>query len=238
MISVCIASFNGERYIKDQLLSILKQLEKEDEVVVSDDASTDETINQILSIKDERIKLINGPHQGPVKNFENSLLYSKGDFIFLSDQDDIWLDGKVSTMMSALKDYDLVLSDCKIVNSQLEILNPSYFSILIPKTGVLNNIIRNHYLGCCLAFNRRILDYSLPFPQNIVMHDIWIGLCANSIGKIKIVDEPLMLYRRHDNAVSFAAGVSENSLCFKIKYRLEISISLLVRYLRRIVLHK
>ena len=238
MISVCIASYNGERYIKEQLSSILKQLGKEDELIVSDDASTDKTANLIQDLNDERIKLIIGPRRGPVKNFENALLHSKGDFIFLSDQDDVWLDGKVSTMMDALEDCDLVLSDCKIVNTRLKITNPSYFSILPPKTGVLNNLIRNHYLGCCLAFNRKVLDFSLPFPKNIVMHDIWLGLCANTIGKVKIVKEPLMLYRRHDKAVSFAAGVSENTLGYKIMYRCQIFFSLIRRFVERRIINK
>ncbi len=237
MISVCLASYNGERYIKEQLLSILKQIDKDDEIIISDDASSDKTIDIINSINDRRIKLIDGPQQGPAKNFENALLHSKGDLIFLSDQDDVWLDNKVSRMIDVLKDCDLVLSDCRIVNMQLEVTNPSYFSILPPKTGVLNNIVRNHYLGCCLAFNRKVLDYSLPFPKDIVMHDIWIGLCANAFCKVKVINMPLMLYRRHDDTVSFAAGVSENSIGYKIKYRLQMILALLRRYIERIILH-
>ena len=233
MISVCIASYNGEKYIKAQLQSILKQLGDDDEIIISDDKSIDKTRSIIQSFCDSRISLIDGPQLGAMKNFENALLHSKGEYIFLSDQDDVWLDDKVSLMLANLERFDLVLSDCRVVDSNLNVINPSYFSVLRPRTGVVNNIIRNHYLGCCMAFKRSVLKYALPFPNNVIMHDIWIGLCADAFGKVGIINQPLMLYRRHDNTVSFAAGVSKNSLSFMVKYRFNVSRALLGRIINR-----
>ena len=92
MISVCIATYNGEKYIKEQLLSILPQLGKKDEVIISDDHSTDNTLDIVKGLNDNRIKIVmNNREKGYTSNFENALSYAIGDYIFLSDQDDIWM---------------------------------------------------------------------------------------------------------------------------------------------------
>ena len=119
MISVCMATYNGGKYIKEQLDSILPQLGKEDELVISDDGSKDNTYSIIQSYGDERIKLFynHGKH-GFVGNFENALKQCKGDYIFLSDQDDIWKVNKVSVVMEKLKDYSLVIHDAEIVDGE------------------------------------------------------------------------------------------------------------------------
>ena len=103
MISVCIATYNGEKYIKEQLDSIIPQLGHEDEIVISDDGSSDSTLDIINSINDERIRItVNQGKHGVNSNFNNALLHAKGDFIFLADQDDIWLSGKVAECLKAL----------------------------------------------------------------------------------------------------------------------------------------
>ena len=89
-ISVAMATYNGEKYIKKQIESILINLNKDDELIISDDGSKDKTLDIIKSIKDKRIKIISGPKQGVIKNFENALNNCTGEYIFLSDQDDIW----------------------------------------------------------------------------------------------------------------------------------------------------
>ena len=125
MISVCMASYNGEKYIKEQIDSILKQLSDEDELVISDDGSTDNTLSVIQSIHDKRIKLIhNQGEHGYSRNFENALKNSKGDYIFLSDQDDVWKDNKVETILplygiqfNEIKRYEVdgeIISDSKV----------------------------------------------------------------------------------------------------------------------------
>lgn len=220
MISVCMTSYNGEKYIGEQIKSILCQLGKDDEIIVSDDGSTDATLDIINGFHDDRIRIVKGPGLAkPAYNFENALRQAKGDYIFLSDQDDVWLPNKVKVMMEAVKDVDLVVSDCVIVDQNLHMLKPSYFATLPPKLGLWNNIIRNHFLGCCLCFRSGLLNYALPFPKNVIMHDIWLGLCAEAFGKTAIVNEPLMMYRRHGDNQSPASEKSNLPVSFRIEYR-------------------
>jgi glycosyltransferase involved in cell wall biosynthesis len=102
--SVCLASYNGEKYIKNQLLSILQQLGENDEIVIVDDKSNDLTIDVIKGLKDNRIKLfINKKNKGPSAAYERAIYLSKGDIIFLSDQDDIWINGRIKMMMNVLE---------------------------------------------------------------------------------------------------------------------------------------
>ena len=115
-ISVCMATFNGGKFIREQVMSILPQLGEDDEIIVSDDGSSDETINILNSFQDRRIKVIaNKGRHGIVPNFENALKNSCGDYIFFSDQDDIWNINKVNTCILALKDADLVVHNSRIL---------------------------------------------------------------------------------------------------------------------------
>ena len=109
MLSVCMATYNGEKYIREQLDSILVQLSKEDEVVISDDSSTDRTVAIIKEFRDDRIVLFeNQKFRSPVFNFQNSLNHAKNDIIILSDQDDIWKSDKVEVLMQYIYKYDLI----------------------------------------------------------------------------------------------------------------------------------
>jgi glycosyltransferase, family 2 len=230
MVSVCIATYNGEQYIKDQVDSVLKQLSCCDELIVSDDGSTDSTINILESYQDSRIKIYyNNIRHGVIGNFENALRQVNGDYIFLSDQDDVWLPSKIERMLYYLRDYDLVLSDCKIVDVNLNILEDSFFTIISSKKGFFNNLAKNSYMGCCIAFKKDILSYILPFPKNIAMHDSWIGLSVELNGKPFFLEEPLILYRRHGNNASFTSGKSQYSFIYKVQYRLNMLFSLLSR---------
>src|SRR5688572_19081887 len=113
MISVCIPTFNGEKFIHRQLESIISQLSPDDEIVISDDSSSDNTLNIIKSLNDSRIKLLDNNHfRNPIFNLENALKHAKGDFIFLADQDDLWKENKVPLLLKKLNNYDLVLSNC------------------------------------------------------------------------------------------------------------------------------
>lgn len=100
-ITVCLASYNGQNFIKEQIESILSQLSAIDELIVSDDISSDSTLDIVNSFKDDRIKILSGiKFASPIRNFENALKYATGDVIFLSDQDDVWLPNKVRVMIS------------------------------------------------------------------------------------------------------------------------------------------
>lgn len=110
MISVCIATYQGEKYIREQLASILCQLDDADEIIVSDDGSTDRTLDIIRQMADHRIKIVEGPHRhSPTLNFERALQEARGDYIFLADQDDVWKPDKVQVCMKWLQEYDLSL---------------------------------------------------------------------------------------------------------------------------------
>lgn len=206
MISVCIAAFNGEKYIEEQILSVLGNLDSQDEIIISDDGSSDRTrrIVDDLAEKDRRIRIIDGPRKGLIKNFENAIVHSKGDIIFLCDQDDVWKDNKVKMVLDIFGNTDctLVMHDACIVDSNLRILGCSFFEFKKCKKGYWRNLIKNSYIGCCMAFKRSILDYAIPFPDNIPMHDQWIGLLSERVGKVEFCNEQLLLYRRHSNNAS------------------------------------
>jgi glycosyltransferase involved in cell wall biosynthesis len=222
MISVCIATYNGEKYIKEQLDSILLQLGDEDEVIISDDGSVDETLNIIIAYKDQRIKIFQNSFRNLIKNFEFALKQAKGDVIFLSDQDDVWLPNKTKVCLDFLIYYDIIVSNCKVVNANLEVINDSFFKLNNSKKGFLSNLSKNSYLGCCLAFRKEILIKVLPFPESVPMHDIWLGFVSELFYKAKFVDEPLLLYRRHGKNESPTAESSPYSLVQKIKFRFNI----------------
>jgi glycosyltransferase involved in cell wall biosynthesis len=198
-----MATYNGEKFIGRQLNSILDQLMVDDEVIISDDSSTDQTIEIIKKINDPRIHLLEKQKfQSPLLNFENALKEASGDFIFLSDQDDIWLPDKISRIIPLFNQYDLILSDCEVVNEKNEQLQESFFKYRNSKPGFLNNLYKNSYIGCCMAFRREVLTYALPFPGNIHMHDWWIGLLVEAKGQVCFYPKPLISYVRHGGNAS------------------------------------
>ena len=231
MVSICLATYNGERFLRGQIESILSQLDDKDELVISDDKSKDKTIDIIKSYNDPRIKIFIGPAKGhPRFNFENCLKRCQGEYIFMCDQDDEWELNKVRTFLKYLKNYDLVTSDCTVIDGNgIEIL-PSFQSLKRKNQyGFWNNLINNHYLGCCMAFRKELLNVVLPFPEKIAQHDIWIGLCADAFRfKVKFAPEKLMRYRRYDN--NFSQGSEGYGLWFKISYRLYFLWEILKRY--------
>lgn len=231
-VSVAMATYNGEKYIKEQITSILKNLTENDEIIISDDGSTDETIAIIKKINDNRIKIINGPKKGIIKNFENAIKNTTGDIIFLSDQDDVWQENKVSTIKEYFeKDMTLklIVHDNYITDQDLNIINESFFFFRKVKNGLVNNIIKNSFIGCCMAFKSDIKEEILPIPEDMMMHDQWIGLIALMKGKVAFVDNKLIYYRRHgDNSSDF----KRNTIFVMIKNRIKI-IKYLIHYRRK-----
>lgn len=221
MISVCIATYNGAKYIGEQLASILKQLSAEDEVVVSDDGSTDGTIDIVRSLNDRRIRIVDGPRRhSPTLNFEWALRNAKGEYIFLADQDDVWLEGKVTRCVEELQMCDCVVSDARVTDSLLNTTSESLFQLMHVKRGRLSNLLwRNGYTGCCMAFKREVLSKALPFPTDIPMHDIWIGNVAAFCGSLHFINDRLLLFRRHDTTASCNGKGSNYSLWQKFSFR-------------------
>jgi glycosyltransferase involved in cell wall biosynthesis len=219
-LSVCIATYNGEKYIKEQINSILIQLNKNDEIIIGDDGSTDSTLEILKSYNDPRIKIYNNSFQNLILNFESTISRAKGDYIFLADQDDVWLPNRIENSLKYLIEYDIVVSNCKVVNEYCEIIHESFFELNKSKKGLISNLISNSYLGCCLAFRKSILKKVLPFPKNIPMHDIWIGFVSELFYKVKYDEVPVMLYRRHGQNESSTGDVSKYSFLQKVKFRL------------------
>ena len=222
MISVCIATYNGERFIREQIDSILRQLSSDDEIIVSDDGSTDDTISSINSIDDKRIIIIEGPRKhSPTPNFECAIKEAKGDYIFLADQDDVWKPNKVEVCMKWLQEYDCVVSDAEVTDSNLNPLYPSLYAIMQVRQGrIYNTIWKNGYTGCCMAFRRNVLNASMPFPKDIPMHDIWIGNVAAYKYNVKFISDKLVLFRRHEDTISCNGKGSRFSLWQQLKFRI------------------
>ncbi len=230
-VSVCMATFNGEKYIGPQIETILSQLRKNDELVISDNGSTDNTIEIIKSFNDSRIRLFNFEKiKSPIFNFENALKHAKGDYIFLADQDDIWYENKVKRVLEYLKNYDLVICDAHIINQNGSILEKSLFEMLNSEKGLLRNLYKNKYVGCTMSFNRKILSKAIPFPKDIPMHDWWIGLIGELYGRVFFLKEPLMIYRRHENNFSFTLNKSQYSIYKKLTFRYKLIKNLFLRY--------
>lgn len=210
-ISVCMAVFNGENYILEQIESVLAQLGESDELIICDDQSSDATASLITQKHlDQRVKYYKNPSKlGVIKNFEKALSLSKGNIIFLCDQDDVWLNNKVAISVKNLEKHLLVLSDCILIDENKKVIHQSFFSLNNSRLGIMRNLYKNSYMGCCMAFRRELLDTALPIPGNVPMHDVWLGLLAEFKGSVCFLDKPLILYRRHEkNTALLKSGFS------------------------------
>lgn len=227
-VSVAMATYNGEKYIKKQIETILANLKENDELVISDDGSQDKTRSIITAFNDNRIILLDGPKRGLKQNFSNAISHTTGDIIFLCDQDDEWMENKVDTVLKYFEKNDILLlqHDAVVVNSNDEILFDSFAEHRSVKTGILKNIIKNSYHGCCMVFKKELKEKILPIPDDIYLHDQWIGLVAELNGKTTFINEKLMKYKRHDDNVSSFEHLPVKQM---IKNRLQI-IRSLVRY--------
>jgi glycosyltransferase involved in cell wall biosynthesis len=205
-ISVAIAVYNGEKFIRQQLDSILVQLRDNDEIVVSLDPSTDrsEQVLREYCEADQRVRLVHGSGSGLTANFENAIVNCKNEIIFLADQDDIWHTDKVKKVLKCFDDPNtmVVLHDARVVDGDLKVFRDSFFQWRGSKPGIMKNIVKNSYMGCCMAFRRELCQSFLPMPKNIPMHDQWIGLIGEIKGKSVFLNEPLIDYRRHGNNAS------------------------------------
>jgi len=209
-VSVCLALYNGEKFIREQIESILSELCQYDEVIICDDASTDGSCSIIQAINDSRITLIrNTSNIGYVKNFEKAISLAKGDIIFLSDQDDIWVKGKVKKVLTAFQkdnDISLVYHNIKPINASgndLQINIPEYSEGKRNSvTFLVRQLIKPQIYGCACCLNRKKIDRLLPFPVLVYEHDHWIAVWAAINGQIYFLRDKLVKYRRHESNVS------------------------------------
>jgi len=208
-ISVCIATYNGEKFIGKQLESILKQLSENDEIVIVDDCSADNTVGVIKKLNDPKIQLNeNEVNQGVVKAFEKTINLSKNEIIFFSDQDDEWVDDKVGLVLKIMAEeqLDMVIHDGIVVDNCGEVIIDSIFKLRNSRKGIIKNFIKDTHMGSCMAIKRDVAKNVLPIPGNIgPAHDLWIGLVGEILGyKVKFIPDKLLIWKRHrSNTSSF-----------------------------------
>jgi len=223
-LSVCLATYNGEKYIGEQITSILSQLSINDEIIISDDNSTDNTISVIENFHDNRIKIYyNKMEKGYTRNFENALNQSSGEVIFLSDQDDVWIEGKVENVLRELENSTMVVTDAEVVDGNLSTIYKSHFENSGVRSGFWNNFTKTRYIGACMAFKRELLTKALPFPkvQAFCAHDYWLVLVAEFYYSVSLIKTPYLKYRRHGgNASNGGVSKSNNSFMKKIFVRM------------------
>ena len=236
-VSVCLAAFNGSRFVTRQLRSIIEQLRPHDELIVVDDASLDDTVALVEGMVDPRIRVIRRATNGGVSAaFVEAITLASGDVIFLADQDDRWLPGKVELVLEHIAaGNDLVVHDAIVVKDD-RVVVPSLFAARRSGPGVLRNIVRSSYTGCCIAFRRAILPDVLPIPKSRrFFHDIWIGLTAELCGyRVHFLREPLIEYTRHDANVS-ARTALPSTVLIRLSLSFELARFLAKRTLRRIM---
>ena len=219
-IDIVLATCNGERYIGQQINSILNQTYRDWNLIIRDDGSKDNTVNIInryVQTYPDKIRLIVNASSniGASQNFNSLLQQSSAPYIFCCDQDDVWLSQKIELTfqrMQALEDefgYDcplLVHADLQVVDQVLKLVSNSFWNYhhLDPNAGdQLNRIlIRNVITGCTMLINKALRNLVLPIPVEAVMYDWWVGLVAAALGQVSYLDAPMILYRQHDfNAV-------------------------------------
>ncbi|MCB5273865.1 putative glycosyltransferase EpsE [Arthrobacter sp. SO5] len=202
-ISVCMAAYNGSLHIEEQIDSILAELGVHDELVVVNDASIDTTAKIIRAIEDPRIRLIEAAtNAGYVRTFERALGVARGEYVFLSDQDDIWIPGRVELMIAALGGCQMVVSNCEHIEGPVG----RFHEIRLraeDSTHTVRNIVgilvgyRLHW-GCAMAFHRDLLRQILPFPPHMTeSHDQWIALVGNMNRSITYLEANTILHRLH-----------------------------------------
>ncbi|MFZ0734886.1 MAG: glycosyltransferase, partial [Candidatus Sulfotelmatobacter sp.] len=208
-VSVCMAAYNGARFIEAQIASILPQLAPDDEIVIVDDGSQDDTVARIREIHDDRIRLFKHErNEGVVATFEDALRCATGNILFLSDDDDLWAPTKVERVLREFERHQ----EAQVVASRVALIDER--GNLLPdgrvnrhgvfQSGFWRNIVKNHYQGSAMAIRASFLGRVLPFPRSkLFLHDAWIGTRNEARGgRTVFIDEPLVCYRRHSQNAS------------------------------------
>lgn len=216
-----MAIYNGEEFLKEQLDSILCQLSEDDELIVVNDCSTDKSEEIIQSIDFKNIKYIsNSSNLGVVESFEIAIRASRGDWIFLADQDDVWEGNKLEKcLQGALPQRTLIYHKAEFVNKELKTwdLQPNFKGKFSPSKIFL----KNHFIGACMGFSSDLKPYILCKMKLSPMHDWWIAFVVSIIGQIHFVDERLIKYRRH-GAVQTTFSTSLNYRWSAVYRRLQM----------------
>lgn len=243
-VSVCMATYNGLPFVLNQVRSILQELDFDDELVIVDDCSSDGTVEALLSLGDGRIVLLqNEINLGVVRSFSKSLETAKGEYIFLSDQDDIWKAGRVALMKEAMD-----LGGYNLVTSNFEWIDDNNNSIYINYDGVSENnssnyyrnildifIGKTNYFGCAMLIRRPLLHIALPIPDFVESHDLWLAKVGNLFRSNGHMNSQTFLKRKHSHNAS--SVISTRPLYLKVFSRIIFIWSIIrikLRFLLRI----
>lgn len=221
LVSIAMATYNGEKFIVEQIESILAQSYENFELIIVDDCSTDKTVEILNKYKKfKKIKIFHNKERlGIIKNFEKAISLCEGKYIAFSDQDDIWLNSKLEVLVENINDSLLICSDSKLIGENNQIISNSFFrsiKLKIPATEKLyyKVIYESFILGCTMLFDREILNKVIPIPINSNSHDWWITVNSAATGRVKVLDEALLLKRVHPkNIYKFY----HDSLLFRLK---------------------
>ena len=236
-VSVCMATYNGARYVHEQVASILPQLGPSDELVAVDDCSRDETVSVLRAFEDPRVRIhLNERNLGVVASFERALRLARNDVLMLADQDDVWLAGRVQALVAALQS-----SGALVVSSNSSFMDAGGAPIPFdfPRLSAADskrywrNIARIFagsapYWGCAMAMRRPALELVLPMPDWVESHDLWIATGSNLIGSNVHVERDTLRRRVHGSN----ASIVNRSLRLKLRSRAIFARSVLVLGLR------
>jgi glycosyltransferase involved in cell wall biosynthesis len=234
-VSVCLAAYNGSRFIEMQISSILRQLDLGDELIIVDDCSLDETCRIVEQIDDCRISLLkNEKNLGVNGTFARAIASASGDVVFLSDQDDIWIDGRRQYMLAPFEtaDVNVVATNYSLIDSDGRSLPEALAASLVAEGGPrrIRNIIgiflgRMNYYGCAMAFRTSLRDKILPFPERLECHDIWIALIGNLQHSIVHLPESTLMHRIHGGNASVIKRSCTTRLTTRIKLVRQITMA-------------
>lgn len=216
MIDILLSTYNGGRYLREQLDSIISQSYADWRLLVRDDGSTDDTLQLLRGYadRDERICVMadDEGNIGVIRSFERLLRCSEAPYVMFCDQDDVWLENKVEVTLEKVQSAEskeqsavLCFTDLCVVDEELRTLYPSFWSLNRDPMPIAARwpwvAVANPMPGCTAMLNRRAVEAVLPFPASIPMHDWWILCRIARVGKVVYVPEATILYRQHgDNA--------------------------------------
>lgn len=245
-VEILLSTYNGERFLDQQLKSIINQTYENWLLIIRDDGSNDATANIIdryIKRYPQKIKLVSDSlgNLGSSKSFETLIYASQESYILLCDQDDEWLPHKIKSSLEKLKEIEtnhkdipiLIFTDLIVVDDKMNIINTSFWKSQKFSPEIATNYIKlsalNVITGCTIIFNRTAKKYILPFPDNYSLHDYWIGLNISYYGIIDYICTPTILYRQHSNNVIGAHKI--NFSYFYIKFKLAYSLAVSYRKL-------
>lgn len=214
LVSVAMAAYNGEKYISEQLQSIVDQTYRNIEIIITDDKSTDNTVQVIRDFQKRYSNIFlfcNTENLGITRTFENSFKNCNGDLIAISDQDDIWELNKIEVMVKEIGKEDALYSNSRLIDRNGNCLDVDFKSFMNSQSYysgapfLLTKGIPGHNILIKTDFIKKLL----PFPDG-VLFDKWISYCAGANNGLKYIDKPLVRYRQHENNAIGIRGHSKN----------------------------